>query len=362
VVAASFKAAGLKPAGDQSSWFQSFTPEGPKIIDAVRLPAGAKWGQMTLRNVIGMIPGTGDGCVIVGAHYDHLGLSAKGSVYPGADDNASGVTALCDIARALAAEPAHRRSIVFIAFSGEEEGMLGSLWYVEHPVLPLESAIAMINLDTVGRMEGRRLLILSASTAGELPEAFRGINLEYGFDLAVPEKGPFGSDHVPFVSKGVPAAHLFTGANADYHRTTDAPGKINYEGLREIAAFTAEAVRFLADRDRRLTFVAPPSDNAKAPTAASQPTTPRRVSLGTIPDMAFQGDGVLVSGVLPGSPAEKAGLQKGDRIVGVNDEKVSGLEDYSAALKGHKPGDAIRVRVVRDGAELVVDAILVERK
>ncbi len=362
MVAASFETAGLKPAGDTSSWYQSFTPEGPKIIDAVLLPAGAKWGQMTLRNVIGMIPGTGDGCIIVGAHYDHLGLSAQGSVYPGADDNASGVAALCDIAKTLAAEPARKRSIVFIAFSGEEEGMLGSLWYVEHPVLPLESTIAMINLDTVGRMEGRRLLVLSASTAVELPDAFRGINLEYGFDLAVPEKGPLGSDHVPFVSKGVPAAHLFTGANADYHRTTDTPEKINYEGLREIAAFTAETVRFLADRDRRLTFVAPPADNAKAPAAASQPAAPRRVSLGTIPDMAFQGDGVLISGVLPGSPAEKAGLQKGDRIVGVNDEKVSGLEDYSGILKSHKPGDAIRVRFIRGDQERTVEATLVERK
>jgi aminopeptidase N len=360
-VAGCFERAGLKPAGDEGKWFQSFKPDGPKIADAVRLPAGAKWGEMTLRNVVGILPGKGEGCVVVGAHYDHIGRDAKGNVYPGADDNASGVAALCEIARALGAGPARERSIVFVAFSGEEEGLLGSQWYVEHPALPLESAIAMINLDTVGRMEGRQLLILSAFSALELPDALRGINLEYGFDLAIPEKSPFGSDQISFLSKGVPAVHLFTGPNADYHRITDSAAKINYDGLSEIAAFAAELTRYLADRDRRLTFVPPGADRAKPP-EGSQPATPRRVSLGTIPDMTFQGDGVLISGVLPASPAEKAGLRKGDRIVGVDEEKVSGLEDYSGILKSHKPGDPIRVRVVRDGAEIVVDAVLVERK
>ncbi len=360
-VAACFERAGMKPAGDTGTWFQSFKPEAPKIADAVRLPAGAKWGEMTLRNVVGILPGTADGCVIVGAHYDHLGRDAKGNVYPGADDNASGVAALCEIARNLAAGPARERSIIFVAFSGEEEGLLGSQWYADHPVVPLESAIAMINLDTVGRMEGRRLLVLSASSAIELPDALRGINLEYGFDLSVPEKGPFGSDQVSFLSKGVPAVHIFTGPNADYHRITDAAAKLNYDGLREIAAFATEMARYLADRDRRLTFVPPGADRVKPP-EGSQPAAPRRVSLGTIPDMTFQGDGVLISGVLPASPAEKAGLRQGDRIIGVDDEKVSGLEDYSGILKSHKPGDAIRVRIVRDGAELTVDVVLVERK
>jgi hypothetical protein len=360
-VAACFGRVGLNPAGDAGTWFQSFKPEGPKIADAVRLPAGAKWGEMTLRNVVGILPGTADGCVIVGAHYDHLGRDAKGNVYSGADDNASGVAALCEIARILAAGPARERSVIFVAFSGEEEGLLGSQWYADHPVVPLESTIAMINLDTVGRMESRRLLVLSASSAIELPDALRGINLEYDFDLAIPEKGPFGSDQVSFLSKGVPSVHIFTGPNADYHRITDTAAKINYEGLRETAAFAAEMARYLADRDRRLTFVPPGADRVRQP-EGSQPAAPRRVSLGTIPDMTFQGDGVLISGVLPASPAEKAGLRKGDRIVGVDEEKVSGLEDYSGILKSHKPGDAIRVRIVRDGAELAIEATLVERQ
>lgn len=240
--------------------------------------------------------------------------------------------------------------------------MLGSQWYVEHPVTPLESTIAMINLDTVGRMEGRRLLILSSFSALELPKALRGVNLGSGLDLATPEKGPIGSDHVAFLSKGVPAVHFFTGPNADYHRTTDTADKINYTGMGEIVAFASETVRFLADRDRPLTFVPPGADKVGVPSAGAQPATPRRVSLGTIPDMTFQGEGVLISGVMPGSPAEQVGLQKGDRIVGVDGEKVSGLEDFSGILKGHKPGDAIRIRFIRDEQERTIEATLVERK
>jgi aminopeptidase N len=362
MIAARFAEAGLKPAADAGGWFQSFRPVGPRLTDAVRLPAGAKWGEITLKNVVGLLPGTGEGVVVVGAHYDHLGLDAGGNPYPGADDNASGVAALCAIARDLAAEPPHRRGVVFVAFSGEEAGLLGSQWYVEHPVVPLESTIGMINLDTVGRMEEHRLLIFSSSSALEYPATLRGINLQIGLELSIPEKGPIGSDQVSFLSKGVPALHFFTGPNADYHRTSDTADKINYAGLREVVSFAEETVRFLAGRDRNLTFVPPGAGQMKPPASSAAPSAPRRVSLGTIPDMAFEGDGVLVSGVLPGSPAEKAGLQKGDRIVGVDDDKVSGLEDYSGILKSHKPGDVIRVRFVRDDKEQTVEATLVERK
>jgi aminopeptidase N len=359
MVAERFAKAGLVPAGDEGGWYQTFQPDHPVIADAVRLPAGARWGEMKVRNVVGMIRGSGDGCVVLGAHYDHLGRNAAGEVFRGADDNASGVAALCEAAAALAADPAHRRSIVFVAFTGEEEGLLGSQWYVDHPVMPLDKTIAMINFDTIGRLSPeKRLLVLSASSARELPEMLQGINLDFEFDLAVPEKSPFGSDQVSFIVKNVPAMHFFTGPTADYHRTSDTPDKINAEGIASIAAFAAEATRFLADRDRPLTFVPQGVEKPKP----SQPSAPRRVSLGTIPDMADQGEGVLVSGVLPGSPAEKAGIQAGDRIVSVDGEKVGGLEDYSGILKSRKPGDRILVTVLRAGKTETFEAALVERK
>jgi hypothetical protein len=351
--------AGVIPAGDGGTWYQSFKPDRPAIADAVRLPAGARWGEMTLRNVVGIVKGTGDGYVVVGAHYDHLGRSAAGEVFRGADDNASGVAVLCEMASKLAAEAPHRRSIVFIAFSGEEVGLLGSQWYVDHPVAPLEKTIAMLNFDTVGRLSPeKRLLILSAASARELPEMVKGINLDFELDLAVPEKSPFGSDQVSFLAKNVPAVHFFTGPNADYHRPSDTPDKVNYEGLETIAAFGNEAVRFLADRERPLTFVPQGIEKPKP----AQPAAPRRVSLGTIPDMADQGDGVLVSGVLPGSPAEKAGIKTGDRIVSVDGEKIGGLEDYSGILKSHQPGDRIQVTFLRGGKTETIEAALVERK
>ena len=358
-IAARFEKAGLAPAGDGGAWYQSFKPDRPAMADAVRLPAGARWGEMTLRNVVGIVKGTGEGCVVIGAHYDHLGRTPAGEVFRGADDNASGVAVLCEIASKLAAEPARRRSLVFVAFTGEEEGLLGSQWYVDHPVIPLEQTIAMINFDTVGRLSPeKRLLILSASSARELPEMVRGINFDFELDLAVPEKSPFGSDQVSFLLKNVPAIHFFTGPNADYHRVTDTPEKVNLEGLATIAAFGAESARFLADRDRGLTFIPQGLEKPKP----TQPNTPRRVSLGTIPDMADQGNGVLVSAVLPGSPAEKAGLKSGDRIVSVDGETVGGLEDYSGILKSHQPGDRIRVTFLRDGKTETIEAALAERK
>jgi hypothetical protein len=220
----------------------------------------------------------------------------------------------------------------------------------------------MINLDTVGRIVDRRLFVFSTRSGAELPRALEGVNLGFGFDLAMPEKGPFASDQAPFLEKSVPALHLFTGPNEDYHRTTDRAAKLDYNGLSEIASFTAELVRFLADRDRPVTFVQQDAGKTMQP-ASPHAGSSRRVSLGTIPDFSDdQGGGVLVSGVLPGSPAEKVGILKGDRVVGVDDEKIVTLEDYSIALKARKPGDKIRVTFLRDGKEQSVEAVLVERK
>jgi aminopeptidase N len=361
-IVARFKQAGLKPAGEEDGWFQAFTPAEPEMTDAALLPEGAAWGEMELRNIAGILPGTGEGCVIVGAHYDHLGRNAEGAHFPGADDNASGIAALWAVASELVGEGPRPRDILFIAFSGEEEGLLGSRWYVEHPLCSLEATVAMINLDTIGRIVDRKLFALSTRSAAEFPRALEGVNLGFDFDLVIPEKGPLAGDQVSFIEKGVPALHLFTGPNEDYHRTSDLPEKLDYAGLSEIAAFTAELVRFLADREQPLTFVSKDVEKEKPP-ASPHGGSARRVSLGTIPDFSDdQGGGVLVSGVLPDSPAEKAGILKGDRVIAVDDEKIATLEDYSIVLKSRKPGDKVRVTLLRDSEEKSVEAVLVERK
>lgn len=361
-IAEKFGQAGMQPGGDDGGWFQTFTPESPEIVDAVLLPEGAAWGTIVLQNVIGRLPGSGEGSVVLAAHYDHLGRNKDGDLYPGADDNASGVAALWAIASELEADAPFSRDIVFIAFSGEETGTLGSRWFVEHPTIRLDATIAMINLDAVGRPVDSKLFAFSTTSAAEFPGALRGVNLGFGFTLVAPEKSPFASDQVPFLEKGIPSIHLFTGPNADYHRPGDTPEKLDYEGILEISAFTSELVRFLADRDRELTFVPPGADQVTPP-ASSHGRSARRVSLGTIPDFGEQGDtGVLISGVLPGSPAEKAGMRKGDRVTSMDGETIKTLEDFTIALKSREPGDRVRVGFLRDGSQMEIEAVLVERK
>lgn len=361
LIAAWFRDAGLQPAGE-GGFFQEFGAEPSAASTGVVLPEGVSWNGIRLRNVVGKLPGSGSGWVIIGAHYDHLGATTDGALFPGADDNASGVVALCAVAEELAAEPTRPRGVLFVAFSGEEEGLLGSRHFVQHPPVPLSEVIAMLNLDTVGRMEANKLYVFAASSASEFPEVLRGVNLGFGLDLQVPPKGPFGSDHVAFLEKGMPALHFFTGPNLDYHRPTDTAEKVNHEGIATIASFAAETARYLADRERLLTFVPPGADQVKPPQDGAQ-AKPRRVSLGTIPDMGYAGgDGVPVTGVMPGSPAEKAGIVAGDKIVAIDGEKITSLEDYSGALKGHAPGDEIRVTLRRGAEEITLPAKLVERR
>lgn len=358
-IALRFEEVGLAPAGPGGDWFQPFRPEAPRTTDAVQLPAGLSWGDLTLKNVAGRLKGTGSGCVLVLAHYDHLGRDPQGALFPGADDNASGVAALCAIASELAPEGPRHRSVLFLATSGEEEGLLGVRAYAAAPLCPLEGTIAVVNLDTVGRMQNDQLLVLSAETAREFPEMLRGVNLGFGLALQIPDKSPMASDQTVFIEKGIPGLHLFTGPNENYHRVSDTADKVNAAGLARVAGFAAEVVRYLADREQPLSFVPPGADKIAAEAA---PRPARRVSLGTLPDFAYAGRGVQLNGVLPNSPAEKAGMRKGDQIVAIDADEVGDLEDFAAALRTHAAGDTVRVRFVRDGQTQTVSAILVERK
>jgi len=353
-----FRQAGLRPS--PSGWFQPFTV-------AADAPAAAHTGigGAVGRNVIGVLPGRDPALrneiVVVGAHYDHLGPGTFGALDPdsagrihnGADDNASGASALIHIARKLASAPP-ARTVVFLAFSGEEEGLLGSDYYVKNPVFSLARTYAMVNMDMVGRLRDNRLLVYGTATAQEFPALLDSLNTAARFDLRGSGDGWGRSDQSSFYGAGKPVLHLFTDLHEDYHRTTDDWEKINADGLAQVADFTTEIVRALADRRAPLTFVNVPPPQA----ATGAPAPGYGAYLGTVPDMSENPGGVRLTGVRAGSPAEKAGLRGNDIITRLGETVVSDLQALTSALRQHKPGDVVELRFLRDGAEQRVSVTL----
>ncbi len=340
--------AGLE-AGLPGGWLQEFAgPQGEKLF-----------------NVVGKVQGAGEEYVVVGAHYDHLGVGPEGSpiagqVFNGADDNASGVAALLEVASAVAGEPDLARTVYFVAFSAEEIGLVGSRHFVVHPPEPLEQAVAMINLDTVGRVVNDKLIIFGSATAEEFPEILKGVNFGFGFDLALRKAESEASDQKPFYEKGLPVLHVFSGAHGDYHRPSDDIEKLNFDALTRIAEFTSELVLYLAGDEVPLTF-RPAGVEKMAQKAPQGPGQRRRVSVGTIPDFSREEGGILLSGVLPGSAAEEAGLQAGDLLVEMDGTAIDTINDYQAVLVAHQPGDRVSLKFVRDGEKREVFVTLRER-
>ncbi len=354
-IAAAFREAGLVPGGEGGSYFQPWRAEG-----------GDPPRDTEQRNVVGRIPGSRrewDGqSVVVGAHYDHLGAGwpaaraeERGRLHPGADDNASGVAVLLELARVLGRDFRPERTVILAAFAGEEADRLGSRRYVEGEAdHPAGQAIGMVNLDTVGRLGSGKLLVLGADTAREWVHIFNGASYVTGVPVEVVARDPGGSDQVSFHEAGVPAVQLFTGPHLDYHRSSDVPEKVDAEGLVKVAAVAKEAVEYLSGRAEALTRPA-------GETPATREPGSRKVSLGTVPDFSFPGPGVRLSGVVPGSPAEASGLREGDVIVGLGGEAVGALGDLSRALKGLEPGREVSVRFLRDGEERSASARIVTR-
>jgi hypothetical protein len=359
-----FQELGLRQAAGLSGWFQDFTvsPDAP----AVR---GTEFGGAKGRNVVGILPGRDPRLagqyIVIGAHYDHLGLGGAGSLDPdsvgvphnGADDNASGVVALLEAARRLSLRPP-ARSVLFLAFSGEEEGLLGSAAWVKAPAVPNDSIVAMLNFDMVGRLRDDKLIVYGVETATEWRPLLDSLNATAGFRMTAQGDGYGPSDHTSFTVARRPVLHFFTGTHEDYHRTTDDWQKINLEGIERVALFASNLVWSVGNRGAGLTFVDLPPP---APPAGGTRSGGYGAYLGSIPDMSENPGGVRLSGARAGSPAEQAGLKAGDILIRIGTHEVADLQGMTDALRAHQPGDVVEVVFRRDGQVMTTKVTLGRR-
>jgi hypothetical protein len=358
-VAQQFESLGLAPGGDDGTYFQKLTAPGPD---------GA---PIETSNVIGILRGSRgdwkDQSLLVTAHYDHLGLGwpdvregNEGELHPGADDNASGVAVMLELAKSFASGEKPKRTLVFIAFTAEESGLKGSRYYAAHPTFPLEQVIGVINIDTVGRLGKEKLSVIATGTAEEWQHIFRGAGFVTGVESKNIPGTMVSSDQTSFIEKGVPAVQIFTSAHLDYHRPGDTADKIDAAGLVKVATFLKEAVAYLGERPEPMKVTI---EGAGAPRAqaAERPASRRRVLFGTVPEFGFPGPGVQVASVVPESPAQKGGVQGGDVLLSIEGQPLADLQGYSDVLKTLEPGQTVSVVLKRDGKEHTISVTLVAR-
>lgn len=320
--------------------------------------------EVEAHNVLGTLPGAGtlkDQWVIVGAHYDHIGMGGSGSgsmvpdtiaVHNGADDNASGSAALLEIARYLAANPpsvAGRRSIMFQAYSGEERGALGSSHAAEHSPVPLDSVVVMINLDMVGNLRENKLVIGGAGTSSIWKELLASLNSD-SLHLISKDEGLGGSDHTSYYVKNIPILFFFTGEHSRYHRPTDDVEFLNLTGMAKVGQLAARTVADVATRPEPPDFVR---------ITSGRPTSRGGISvgLGVVPNFTWEGEGMAISGTRGGGPADKAGFQAGDVIIRIGNTDVKSIYDYMYALQELKAGVSIPVVVLRGEEELELEVV-----
>jgi hypothetical protein len=374
-IARRFATVGLSPAfaqGDARVCTRASVCEGrfvqPFVARSVAAAHAGLPGELPTQNVAAILRGSDpslrDEYVILGAHFDHLGRSTFGALDPdaantihnGADDNASGTATVMELARLLRRNPT-KRSVIFVTFSGEELGVLGSQYFVDHLPVGLEKVRAMLNFDMVGRMQGDRLIVYGVATAQELGDIVARANAVSPLQLTATGDGFGASDHASFFAKNLPVLHFFTNVHDDYHKATDDADKINAAGMARVVALAERITREIADRPAPLTFV---RAAAAAPTTSTRENT--SAYLGSIPDMgATDVRGVRLTGVRADSPADRAGLKAGDVIVEFAAKPIKDLYAYTDALYAQKPGDTVDVVVLRGTERLTVKVTLGRR-
>lgn len=343
-IAKQFKKAGLSPKGNNNTWLHTFTFR--KSSD----PHGMSHDGPTVssNNVVGYLDNGSPYTVVIGAHYDHLGLghdhnsldaNPEGKIHNGADDNASGTAAVIELARYYAQNGVkEQHNFLFICFSGEELGLLGSKKFTETPTIDLSSVSYMINMDMIGRLnEEKRLVIGGVGTSPAFVPLINNLKTDIGIKKDSAGIGP--SDHTSFYLKNIPVLFAFTGQHSDYHKPSDDTEKVNFTGEVKILQLMTQIINEL-DRVPKLVF-----QETKTKDAGGTPAF--KVTLGIMPDYTFEEKGVKVDGVTDNRPAAKAGLVKGDIIIGLGSIEVNDMASYMKALAAHKKGDKTKVKVKR---------------
>jgi hypothetical protein len=346
-LAEEFKKSGLEPKGTEG-FFQPFTVSKPTNPHEEAV-IGTDGEGVTGRNVIGFIDNKSRNTIVIGAHFDHLGMGGQSSlhrgdsaIHNGADDNASGTAALVALAKLLKHEK-HSSNFLFIAFSGEENGLWGSNYFVKNPTIELSTVNYMINMDMVGRMnEEKTLAINGVGTSPSLLPALDLVNAD-SLKLVTSESGVGPSDHTSFYLQDLPVLHFFTGQHSDYHRPSDDSDLINYDGLLFVVKYIDRLVGQL-DSEPKLAFTKTKDSNGDSPRFT--------VSLGVVPDYLFDGKGMRIDGVSEDKPAQAAGLMKGDVILQMGDSTIVDMMSYMRALSAFQKGDSTSVAYERAGAKM----------
>jgi len=314
------------------------------------------------RNVVAVIPGTDpvlkEQYVVVGAHFDHLGMGGPGSgsraldtiaVHNGADDNASGVAMIIELAEKVASEKKNKRSVLFAAFGAEEMGLVGSKAFTNTPPVEMEKMVAMFNFDMVGRLDTTTngLSIGGIQTAKETEGILKKYNP--GFELAMSPEGVGPSDHASFYLQNIPVFFISTGAHPDYHTPFDDADRINYEGMKKVGDYSYNLLMDIVNRDSVLTF------QEAGPKFQRSRGGRYKVTFGIMPDFAgLEKRGLRIDAVTKGKPADRGGMKKGDIITAIEGKKVGGIHDYMSRLQALKAGDRVSVDVIRDNKETVL--------
>ena len=321
--------------------------------------------QHTVRNVLGFLPGQTDKIIIIGAHYDHLGLGTTGSLAPelidqihnGADDNASGTAAMLQLAQDFSRGAPLQQGLLFIAFAGEELGLLGSRYYTEHPTMPLGNTLAMINMDMVGRSQGN-LLIGGVGTTAEFREILDEVQKTSPLQFSYSDGLRGASDHRSFSSKKIPVLFFFSGLHSDYHRPSDDWERINVQTIEQILEVVRSTVHRLLELNQPLQYV----EVDRGPEPARRRGRRRgRTWFGSLPDTEWSLGGVRFEQILGETPAARAGLNDGDVLVRFDGRTIRSLREFIRALGIKNPGDEVDVAVLRDG-ELIETTVILEAR
>ncbi len=364
-IAGEFARIGLSALGDKSrgthgSYYQHFE-FSEKQFDST------KTEKTKGMNVIGMLEGTDPELkktvIVIGAHYDHLGFGGRNAldsskeIHYGADDNASGTAGLIELAEYFAKNKQHvKRSLLFMGFSGEEEGLFGSTHYTKEPYIPLERTEAMLNMDMIGRLNDSSVLIVEGMGTSPI---WRDLITSYEeskpFRLRLKPDGVGPSDHSPFYRKGVPILFFFTGIHRDYHKATDTKDKVNYTGQKAVLDLVRATIETIASRVDSIPYTIVPVDTTKKVSAF-------KVYVGGVPDYGYDGEGLKISDITPNSPAQRAGLKAEDIIVKFGETPIKNIYDYTGVLSKYKPDDVVQLVVKRSGEMITLPLTLAAKK